>query len=331
MSKNVRPKIVAIGGGNGLSNMLRGLKFHTKELTAIVTMADDGGGSGQLREELGMPPPGDVRNCLQALANTEPIMEQLLGYRFTEGNLKGQSMGNLFLAALNGISGSFVEAVRSMSEVLAITGRVLPVTNEDVRLVVEFDDGTEIIGESKIMTHKKQGTRRISRVSLIPENPVALLESINAIEDADLILIGPGSLYTSIIPNLLTDGISEAIANSDALRVYILNVATEDGETENYTASAHVEALHSHTGGRKLFEYCLANSVAFPADVKARYAKHGTQQTIVDTQALLSLGISTVLCPMLDCSEGFARHDPKKLAQEIMNLYKEKSRTRVYK
>ncbi|MEF9972027.1 MAG: YvcK family protein, partial [Oscillospiraceae bacterium] len=212
----VEPRVVVIGGGTGLSNMLRGLKRYTGKLTAIVTMADDGGGSGTLRDELGMPPPGDIRNCLQALANTEPTMEQLLSYRFKDGCLKGQSMGNLFLAALNDISGSFDEAVRKMSEVLAITGRVLPVTTEDVRLFASFDDGTEVLGESKIMAHKKSGDRRISRVNLIPENPPALQDSIDAISQAELILLGPGSLYTSIIPNLLTAGITEAIASSDA-------------------------------------------------------------------------------------------------------------------
>lgn len=165
------PEIVVIGGGTGLSTMLRGLKRQSENITAIVTVADDGGGSGMLRQDLGMPPPGDVRNCIQALANTEPTMEKLLGYRFTEGSLKGQSFGNLFLAALNGMSGTFDEAVRKMSEVLAITGRVLPVTNENVYLAAEFDDGSEILGESKIADFKKSLGARILRVRLIPERP----------------------------------------------------------------------------------------------------------------------------------------------------------------
>ena len=173
-----QPCVVVIGGGTGLSNMLRGLKLKTSKLTAIVTMADDGGSSGKLRDELGMLPPGDVRNCLQALANTEPTMEQLLGYRFSEGVLKGQSLGNLFLAALNDMSGSFSEAVRKMSEVLAITGRVLPVTTEDVRLMAVFDDGTEVFGESKITEHKKSSDRRITKVALVPENPKAHQASV---------------------------------------------------------------------------------------------------------------------------------------------------------
>jgi len=327
--QKTEPSIVALGGGTGLSNMLRGLKAHTSRLTAIVTMADDGGGSGTLRDELGMPPPGDVRNCLQALANTEPTMEQLLGYRFTEGGLKGQSMGNLFLAALNDISGSFYEAIRKMSEVLAITGRVLPVTTVDVRLTAVFEDGTEVIGESKITEHKKRSDKRIMRVALFPKNPPALKDSIEAIENAELILLGPGSLYTSIIPNLLTKGIAEAIAESDALKIYVLNVTTQDGETEGYTASDHVKALFAHSG-RKLFDYCLANSAPLPADVALRYNTQGACQTVVDTDELEKLGVKTLMCPMLDCSDGFARHDSKMLAREIMHLYKEKSPTKIY-
>ncbi len=323
------PSIVVIGGGSGLSNMLRGLKLKTSRLTAIVTMADDGGSSGKLRDELGMPPPGDVRNCLQALANTEPTMEQLLSYRFTEGALRGQSMGNLFLAALNDISGSFYEAVRKMSDVLAITGRVLPVTTEDVRLMACFDDGTEVFGESKIMEHKKQGDRRITRVALIPESPPALKESIQAIEEAELIVLGPGSLYTSIIPNLLTDGIAQAIESSKAMKIYVLNVTTEDGETESYTASDHVRALFAHSG-KKLFDYCLANITPLPQDVELRYQKQGACQTLVDMEELEKLGVKTVLRPMLDCSEGLARHNPKRLAAEIMNLYREESPTKIF-
>lgn len=328
--KATEPEVVAIGGGTGLSTMLRGLKKYTSKLTAIVTMADDGGGSGTLRDELGMPPPGDVRNCLQALANTEPTMEQLLSYRFKEGCLKGQSMGNLFLAALNDISGSFYGAVQSMSEVLAITGRVLPVTTADVHLMASFDDGTEVVGESKIMAHKKSADRRIKHIRLLPENPPALKESIDAIENAELILIGPGSLYTSIIPNLLTEGVAEAIANSDALKIYVLNVTTEDGETENYTASDHVRALLSHAAGRSLFDYCLANSTPLPKEVAERYAAVGTCQTVVDYQELELMGVPTIMRPMLDCTGGYAHHDPAKLAKEIAAIYREKSPTKIY-
>lgn len=330
MFKNTaEPNVVAIGGGTGLSTMLRGLKKYTGRLTAIVTMADDGGSSGALRDQLGMLPPGDIRNCLQALANTEPTMEQLLQYRFKEGSLKGQSLGNLFLAALNDIYGSFYGAVQRLSDVLAITGRVLPVTTEDVRLLACFDDGAEVLGESKIKDFKKQGDRNISRVRMIPDSPPALRESIEAINRADLILLGPGSLYTSIIPNLLTDGVSRAIMESDALKLYILNVATEDGETEGFTASDHVRAIFSHGGG-KLFDYCLANSEPFPQDVLARHMELGGCQTPVDSQELEQLGVTTVMRPMLSCGDGYAHHDPQLLAEAIVRLYKEKSPTKIY-
>ena len=224
-----QPRIAAIGGGHGLSAMLRGLKTYTKNITAIVTVADDGGGSGMLREDLGMLPPGDIRNCIMALANTEPTMQQLLNYRFTDGSLAGQSFGNMFLAAMNGISGSFDEAVHRMGDVLAITGRVLPVTNQDVRLEAEFHDGSRVLGESKIFYAKKINNSRIRKVRLVPERPAALPESVQAIRDADIVVIGPGSLYTSIIPNFLVSGISDAVRQSRACKIYALNIMTQDG------------------------------------------------------------------------------------------------------
>ena len=241
------PKVAVIGGGHGLSNMLRGLKQYTENISAIVTVADDGGGSGMLRQDLGMPPPGDIRSCMEALANTEPVMRELLHYRFTEGSLAGQSFGNLFLAALNGISPSFDAAVRRMSQVLAITGRVLPVTTADVQLEAEFENGATVVGESKIFYCKKQEDCRIRQVRLIPSRPKALPEAVRAIGEAELILLGPGSLYTSVIPNLLVDGISDAVCASDALKIYICNIMTQDGETEGMTASDHVKACLLYT------------------------------------------------------------------------------------
>ncbi len=254
--------------------MLRGLKRQSENITAVVTVADDGGGSGMLRADLGMPPPGDVRNCIQALANTEPTMEKLLAYRFTEGSLKGQSFGNLFLAALNGMSGTFDEAVRKMSEVLAITGRVLPVTNENVYLAAEFDDGSEITGESRIANFKKSLGARILRVRLIPERPPALAEVIEAIGAADMIVLGPGSLYTSIMPNLLTEGVARAVAEADAFKISVLNVMTQDGETEGYTAADHIGALFSNSGER-LFALCLANRREIPAAPRGDSGQRG--------------------------------------------------------
>ena len=323
------PRIAVIGGGTGLSTMLRGLKKLSRDITAIVTVADDGGGSGMLREDLGMPPPGDVRNCIQALANTEPIMEKLLAYRFTEGRLKGQSFGNLFLAALNGMSDTFDEAVRRMSDVLAITGRVLPVTNENVYLAAEFSDGSEAVGESHIADFKKGTDKRIARVRLIPERPKALPEAVRAIEDADMIVLGPGSLYTSIMPNLVTDGIAEAVARSDALRIYVLNIMTQDGETEGYSAGDHIEALFSNSG-EHLFDWCLANSREIPAELAKRYRAEGAEPVEIDEEAVYKLGVGLLRAPVAGWKSGYVRHDPDALARELMRIYRAKSHTRVY-
>ena len=323
------PRIAVIGGGTGLSTMLRGLKKLSRNITAIVTVADDGGGSGMLRADLGMPPPGDVRNCIQALANTEPIMEKLLAYRFTEGSLKGQSFGNLFLAALNGMSDTFDEAVRRMSDVIAITGRVLPVTNENVYLAAEFSDGSEAVGESHIAEFKKGTDKRIERVRLIPERPRALPEAIRAIEEADMIVLGPGSLYTSIMPNLVTDGVAEAVARADAFKIYVLNVMTQDGETEGYTASDHISALFSNSG-EHLFDWCLANCLAIPADFVRRYASEGAEPVKIDDEAVKKLGVGIVRAPVAGWRSGYVRHDPDVLSRELLRVYREKSHTRVY-
>lgn len=323
------PNIVVIGGGTGLSTMLRGLKRYTRNLTAIVTVSDDGGGSGVLRSELNMPPPGDIRNCLQALANTEPTMEALLSYRFSEGSLKGQSFGNLFLAALNGMCSSFDEAVLKMSEVLAVTGRVLPVTNNYVQLIAEFDDGSSVLGESKIARYKREYDRHIRRVRLSPECPGALPASIEAIEHAEMIVLGPGSLYTSIIPNLLTTGLAEAISDSDAIRVFVLNVMTQEGETEGYTASDHIKALFSHSGAR-LFDYCLANDLKLPEEIVSRYSVQGAEETFVDEDEIKKLGIELVSAPVADIIGGLARHDPDSLAKALIDLFRENSPTRIY-
>ncbi|MDY4965080.1 MAG: gluconeogenesis factor YvcK family protein [Dysosmobacter sp.] len=314
------PRIAAIGGGNGLSTMLRGLKNYTENLTAIVTVADDGGGSGRLREDLGMLPPGDIRNCMEALANTEPLMRQLMHYRFTEGSLAGQSFGNLFLAALNGISPSFDAAVRRMSEVLAITGRVLPVTTSDVQLQAEFENGASVIGESRITECKKAQDCRIRRVSLIPERPRALPEALEAIRQAEMIVLGPGSLYTSIIPNLLVDGIVEAIQGSDALKVYVCNIMTQDGETEGYTVSDHIEALFQHSAPG-LFDLCLTNSAPIPEEMVRRYAQEGAEPIRCDEDACHALGVEVLRCPLAAVGSGFVRHDSGNLARELIQIY----------
>ena len=318
------PRIAVIGGGNGLSTMLRGLKNYTENITAIVTVADDGGGSGMLRQDLGMPPPGDIRNCMEALANTEPLMSELLHYRFTEGSLAGQSFGNLFLAALNGISGSFDEAVSRMSQFLAITGRVLPVTTADVQLEAEFENGASVVGESKIFYCKKKEDCRIRRVRLIPENPHALPEAMEAIRKADMIVLGPGSLYTSIIPNLLVDGIVEAIQSSRALKVYVCNVMTQEGETEGYTVSDHIAALFHHSA-QGLFDLCLCNSSPIPKAVAARYAEEGAAPLYADLPACNALGVEIISRPIATVDNGYVRHEPGHLARELILLHAERS------
>ena len=319
------PKIVAIGGGTGLSTMLRGLKRHTNNLTAIVTVADDGGGSGVLRQELGMLPPGDVRNCLEALANVEPLMGELLHYRFTEGSLKGQSFGNLFLAALNGISGgNFNEAVSRMSQVLAITGRVIPVTTANVQLEAELENGARVLGESKIFYCKKREDCRIRRVRLLPERPPAVESALEAIRQADMILLGPGSLYTSIIPNLLVEGVAETIAESSALKIYIGNVMTQEGETEGYTNSDHIRAVFEHSQPG-LFHLCLVNSATIPSDITARYAQEGAEPLRFDKAACAELGVELVSRPVSTVRDGYVRHDPELLAAALLELHAQRS------
>ena len=319
-------KIVAIGGGHGLSTMLRGLKRYTKDITAIVTVADDGGGSGMLREDLGILPPGDIRNCILALANTETTMEQLLNYRFTEGSLAGQSFGNLFLAAMDGISGSFDEAVHRMGEVLAITGRVLPVTNQSVHLEAEFVNGSRVLGESKIFYAKKRNDCRIRQVRLVPEHPQPLPESIEAIAQADLILLGPGSLYTSIIPNLLVDGVAEAIAKSRALKILVMNIMTQDGESDGYTGADHVRALLHH-GAPGIIDVCIANNAVIGEAILAPYRQEGVEQLRLEREEIEAMGIQVEEYPMAT-GERYIRHDTYALASAIMEVYRRSRLTR---
>lgn len=323
------PRIAALGGGHGLSNMLRGLKLHTRNLTAIVTVADDGGGSGVLRQDLGMPPPGDIRNCMQALANVEPVMEQLLGYRFTDGLLAGQSFGNLLLAALNGISGSFDQAVASMGAVLALTGQVLPVTNEDVALEASFENGTTVLGESKIFQFKKEQDCRITQVRLAPEQPPALPATLAAIQEADLILLGPGSLYTSVIPNLLVDGVVEAICASSAIKLYICNIMTQEGETEDYTAADHLAALLAH-GAPGLVDVMLVNNAPIRPKLLERYRAEHALPIVVDRERIATLGVGLVERPLASSTMDYARHSVTRLAEAIMEVYTERGATRVF-
>ncbi|GAE88123.1 hypothetical protein JCM21531_1547 [Acetivibrio straminisolvens JCM 21531] len=310
---------MAIGGGTGLSTMLRGLKEYSSNITAVVTVADDGGGSGVLRQDLGILPPGDIRNCIMALANTEPIMEKLLQYRFQDGMLKGQSFGNLFLAAMDGISSSFEQAVQRMSDVLAVKGRVLPVTLEDIKLCAELEDGYIIAGESKIGNHNSFHRCAIKRVYLEPGRVKPLDEVIHAIGEADVIVLGPGSLFTSIIPNLLVDGVCSAIKNSKALKVYVCNVMTQPGETDGYTVSDHIKALERHSF-EGIVDYCIFNTSDIPELLKKKYSEDGAQIVRIDFDELDKLGIRFLGGDFVCINNGYIRHDTRRLAQAIMDL-----------
>ena len=318
------PKITAIGGGTGLSTMLRGLKKYTKNLTAVVTVADDGGGSGVLRRDIGMPPPGDIRHCMESLANVEPIMERLLTYRFQEGSLAGQSFGNLILAALNGVTGSFEEAVAQLRQVLAITGRILPVTSADVQLEAVFENGARVVGESKISSFKKEQDCRIAHVALLPERPAALPAALQAIREADLILMGPGSLYTSVIPNLLVEGVVEAICRSEALKIYVCNIMTQEGETEGYTAADHVDALLSH-GAPGLVDLCLANSAPVRPGLVEKYREEDAAPILVDRERIRAMGLELEEYPVASEGGDYARHDPDRLAAAVLDVYRRRA------
>lgn len=269
-TKNFGKKIVTIGGGTGNSILLRGVKNFTSNITTIVTVADDGGGSGVLREDLGMLPPGDIRNCLVALANTEPIMEKLINYRFSNGQLKGQSLGNLLIAAMNDICGDFNEAIKEISNVLAITGKVLPMTLDNVKLFAELEDGSTIEGESNITFLNRKNGGKIKRVYTSPKLILPLKESIDSIMDADIVLLGPGSLYTSIIPNLLVTDISQALKETKAEVVYILNIMTQPGETNGYSVTDHVAAIIDHANSN-IIDKIVVNSKEVDKYAKYRY------------------------------------------------------------
>ncbi|HHX59303.1 MAG TPA: YvcK family protein [Epulopiscium sp.] len=315
------PKIVALGGGTGLSTMLRGLKKWTQNITAIVTVSDNGGNSGLLREEMNMLPPGDIRNCLVALANTEPTMEKLLQYRFKEGVLAGQNFGNLFLAALSEISGSFEEAVRVSEKVLAITGRVVPVTLERVNLKADFDDKTQVIGEIQIVAYAKKTRAKIIDIVLEPANPDPTPDAIEAIENADAIILGPGSLYTSIIPNLLVHDISKAISKAKKPVIYISNIMTQPGETVGFGVYDHIRELE-HYLGKGVINTVIINSQEIPKDWLAMYLEDGADMIGFEPLAFKDDTIQIIKAPVMKINEKkkVIRHDSEKLAKIIMDL-----------
>lgn len=314
-------KVVALGGGTGLSTMLRGIKLYTKNINVIVTVADDGGGSGMIREELNILPPGDIRNCLTALADTEPLMKELFRYRFKSGRLEGQSFGNLFLAAMCDVSGDFVTAIEKMSSVLAVTGNVLPVTKDDVNLVGVLRDGSRIVGESHIPIAALQKHSPIDHIELLPESVVPFDRCISAINDADIIILGPGSLYTSIIPNLLVDGISFAIAASSAKKVYVCNVMTQPGETDGFSAYDHVVALEKHMDGNYI-DYCIANCGEIPQQAVLKYEEQNSVPVRTDRHRFDGCHTELIEKNLVfyDKENLIVRHDYVKLAREILKL-----------
>ncbi len=323
-----KTRIVTVGGGTGLSSMLRGLKAFFSDITAVVTVTDDGGGSGVLRRELHMPPPGDIRNCIQALANAEPVMQEVLNYRFREGTLAGQNLGNLILAALYDVTPSFDVAVARLGQVLAITGQVLPVTNGNVTLEARFGDGAVIRGETAITHYKRITDAVIDQVMLSPARPAALPAVLEAIAGADMIVLGPGSLYTSVIPNLLVDGVAAAIRDSRAVKVYVMNIMTQDGETEGYSAAKHVQALQKH-GGEELFRYVLLNSRHIPAEIAGIYREENAAPIQSDGSELRAMGLTPVFAPVAAWENGLVRHDPAALASALRGLYYELAATRT--
>jgi uncharacterized cofD-like protein len=322
-------KVVAIGGGTGLSALLRGLKRYVVpsagnrgpenlqigELSAVVTVSDDGGSSGRLRKEFNMLPPGDIRNCIVALSEDETLLSRLFQHRFEKGpGLEGHSFGNLFLAALTSITGDFAEAVRLSSEILVTRGRIFPATTCNVELEAVLEDGSRVRGETRITASKG----RIKELVLVPSDPEPLPQTLDAIERADIITIGPGSLFTSLIPNLLVRGIAASIASSTAVKVYVCNLMTQANESLGRTAADHIRALNAHAG-TNIFDYALINRTPVSAHLQTKYALEGASQIVVDLEEIEKLGVTPVLGDYLE-EAGVARHASARVAHDLLEL-----------
>ncbi len=313
------PRIVTIGGGTGLSVLLTGVKEWTSNISAIVTVADDGGSSGRLRQQFDILPPGDIRNCLVALADAPTLMRDLFQFRFDKSSeLNGHSFGNLFITVMTRLTGDFEKAVKETSKVLALRGQVIPSTLNNVQLVAQHKDGSTTIGEDKI----PKAQRPINKVYLQPSGPQATPDAIKAIEEAQMIIFGPGSLYTSIIPNLLIKEIAEAIASSGAIKVYVCNVMTQPGETDGYSASDHIRALISHSHPRVL-DYAIVNTGEIPQDILQRYAQQNSYFVINDRKKIENMGYRAIEEDVAKVQDGVIRHDYAKLAKIILGLLEE--------
>ena len=327
-------RVVAIGGGTGLSTVLRGLKRYVShaaslersstvpagaagitDLTAVVTVTDDGGSSGRLRKEFNILPPGDIRNCLVALSEDEALLSRIFQYRFdTGGGLEGHNFGNLFVTALTAVTGDFAEAVRESSKILATRGNIFPSTIANVQLEALMNDGSTVFGETNITASKL----RIVRLRMVPENAQPLPETLEAISKADIITIGPGSLFTSLIPNLLVHGIPEAIAASRAIKVYVCNLMTQANESLGLTASDHIRKLYEHAGA-PIFDYALVNTAPISESLQAKYALEGASRIVVDHDAIDALGVRCVTGNFT--AEGdVVRHATERVAEELLKL-----------
>ncbi len=323
--------VVAIGGGTGLSAILRGLKHYVphpgsdtssgafqtaiQNLSAVVTVTDDGGSSGRLRRELNVPPPGDIRNCMIALSEDEALLSRLFQYRFPVGGLEGHSFGNLFVTALAAVTGDFTEAVKLSSAILATRGNIFPATTSNVSLDASMVDGSRVRGETNITA----SSSRIVKLCLVPANAKPLPQTLEAIASADLITIGPGSLFTSLVPNLLVRGVPEAIAGSKAVKVYVCNIMTQANESLGLSAADHIRALFKHARDYKVFDYAMLNCRSIPDDMKARYALEGSSQIVNDLEGVRALGVEPVLGDYLDES-GLARHATDRIARDLLEL-----------
>jgi len=332
-------RVVAIGGGTGLSTLLKGLRHYVTspgerrqqadtprihDLCAVVTVSDDGGSSGRLRKELNMLPPGDIRNCIVALSQDEPLLSKLFQHRFDKGSgLEGHSFGNLFLAALTAITKDFGEAVRLSSEILATRGHIHPATTSHVELEAAMEDGTRVRGETKITASKG----RIHELFLVPPDVQPESQTLKAIASADLITVGPGSLFTSLIPNLLVRGIPQAIAASSAVKVYVCNLMTQANESLGRTAADHIRALNRHAGGQ-VFDYAVMNSRSMSSELKAKYALEGATQVVVDREAIEEVGVTPVLGDYLEEGE-VARHATDRVARDVLQLVWQKQGARA--
>jgi uncharacterized cofD-like protein len=325
----IRPlRVVAIGGGTGLSTLLRGLRRHVSapgqapaitsaiaDLAAVVTVTDDGGSSGRLRQDFNMLPPGDLRNCMVALSEEEDLLSRLFTHRFRGGDaLKGHSFGNLFVAALTEITGDFAQAVQLASKILATRGRIYPATTANATLVANMDDGSVVRGETKITASK----RRIVELTLDPPHPAPLPETLDAIERADLITVGPGSLYTSLITNLLVDGIPAALGAARGLRVYICNLMTQANESLNLTASEHIERIYDHTH-MPVFDYAIVNTGQFSPQTLARYAAEGAAPIAPDIQRIEALGVRCIAGDFAS-EENVVRHMADRVTEALLAL-----------